>query len=265
MLCSHFVQVDQQRVQRQTILPWRQRFTLVNPNAPFRRGSREAVAHAYSDVAVDINRLQEGEQPIRVFNAHGVISLAHEFRRDPWESPLDVGVDQIKRQALKFQPLHNGNEHDQCLVAPPMLARIKELLAVQPARGRCRRWLVRGSTVSSLCCLHPGSHPRCSQFKKALKQADGAPRAETLCSIRFWYEGNGDFQPLCRAFLILNEAVDQEQVDKTMFPGHCPKVAVRQPRYPRGRVSRLTTKQRLKVIDRHGLQHFRKIHSLHIV
>ena len=119
--------------------------------------------------------------------------------------------------------------------------------------------------MSSLCCLHPRSHPRCSQFKQALKQADGTPRAETLCSIGFWYEGNGDFQPLRRAFLILDEAVDQEQVDKTMFPGHCPKVAISQPRYPRRRVARLPTKQSLEVVYRHGLQHCRKIHLLHIV
>ena len=69
----------------------------MDPDASFRGGSREAVAYSYSDVAVDINRLQEGKQPIRVFDAHGVIPLAHKFRRDPWESPFDVGVDQIER------------------------------------------------------------------------------------------------------------------------------------------------------------------------
>ena len=50
-----------------------------------------------------------------------------------------------------------------------------------------------------------------------------------------------------------------------MFPGHCPKVAVSQSRYPWRRVACLTTEQSLKVVYRHGLQHFRKVDLLDLM
>jgi len=67
MLGSNFVQVDQQRVQRKavlSVLPRRQSFSLMNPYGSFRSGSREAVAYPHTDVAVDVDSLEECEQSI---------------------------------------------------------------------------------------------------------------------------------------------------------------------------------------------------------
>jgi hypothetical protein len=57
MLGSNLVQIDQQRVQRETVFARRQCFTLMDANASLRRGPGETVAYPHSDLAVDVDRL----------------------------------------------------------------------------------------------------------------------------------------------------------------------------------------------------------------
>ena len=79
----------------------------MNADVTFRYPPREAVAHPYTNVTVDINRLEKRIESIGRFDTHRAVPLPHEGGGDTREGALHVRANQDELPLLQRHRLHN--------------------------------------------------------------------------------------------------------------------------------------------------------------